>query len=217
MKPQIEALFAKIDALSLRERIFLVLSVIACTVALVDAVWMSPALAANKKMNQLFASQSAELARLREELRTVATPVDPSKAVRADIAAANQQIDALNREVEGLLPHAKNGPALEQVLVQFLRKQEGLTLLGVRTLGSQVGARAAGTPAQAAGASALPEGLVKSGLELRVTGRYAELVRYVQTLETALPSLRWGSLQLKSEVQPPVLTLQVYVLGVQPS
>jgi len=58
--------------------------------------------------------------------------------------------------------------------------------------------------------------MTKKGLELRISGPYPALVRYVQQLETALPALRWGSMTLKSEVQPPELTLQVFVLGVQP-
>ena len=71
--------------------------------------------------------------------------------------------------------------------------------------------------ASVAGAAAsAPAGLVKQGMEIKVTGPYAELVRYVKTLEGALPNLRWGALQLKSDQQAPELTLQVYVVGVQP-
>ena len=213
MKQRLEDLLAKIDALSLRERVFLMLSIIACCLALADAAWLSPAREANKKLVQQFAAQSSELVRLREELKIVSQPVDPAVAVRADIALANRRMDALNQEVNSLLPQSQNGPALEQVLVQFLKKYEGLTLLGLSTLGTQA-ALAVAVPGTAA-AAGMPGGLIKKGMELRVTGPYAELVRYVQSLETALPSLRWGAMVLKSEVQPPVLTLQVFVLGVQ--
>jgi MSHA biogenesis protein MshJ len=213
MKQRMEDLFAKIDALGLRERVFLMLSIIACCLALVDAAWLSPAREANKKLVQQFAAQSSELVRLRDELKIVSQPVDPAVAVRADIALANRRMDVLNQEVDSLLPQSQNGPALEQVLVQFLKKYEGLTLLGLRTLGTQA-AVAVAAPGSAA-TPGLLTGLTKKGMELRVSGPYAELVRYLQALETALPSLRWGSMVLKSEAQPPVLTLQVFVLGVQ--
>jgi MSHA biogenesis protein MshJ len=213
-KVRMEAWLAKIDAMSLRERAFLFLSILACIVALVDMVWLTPVMAANKKLVQQFASQAAELGRLRDELKVVAQPVDPSKAVRADIDAANLRLGALSEDISALLPRAQNGPDLEQVLVQFLRREEGLTLLGLKTLQSET------APAVAAGAApvagALPAGMTRKGLELRISGPYTGLVRYVQQLETALPALRWGSLALKSEVQPPELTLQVFVLGVQP-
>jgi len=95
------------------------------------------------------------------------------------------------------------------VLVQLLRRQDGLVLQGLTTLKAE---SAVATGAQAA----LPPGMVKRGLELRVTGPYPNLVRYVKSLETALPALRWGALNLKSDQQPPELSLQVYVVGVQP-
>jgi MSHA biogenesis protein MshJ len=145
-------------------------------------------------------------------------PEDPAKAVRDDIAAAGKRMEAINNELQTLLPQTNDTAVLEQVLVQFLRKQPGLTLVGVSTMAADTAPAGAGAAGPATGAPAgLPVGLTRKGLELRVSGPYSELMQYVQTLEGALPSMRWGSLVLKSETQPPVLTLQVYVLGVQPS
>jgi MSHA biogenesis protein MshJ len=59
-------------------------------------------------------------------------------------------------------------------------------------------------------------GIQRRGLELKVAGPYADLTRYVQSLEQALPRLRWGSMQLAVDKQTPELTLRVYVLEVQP-
>jgi MSHA biogenesis protein MshJ len=209
MKQQWIRLLERIDALSLRERVFLFVSVIACALALSDVLWFSPAQTQYKQLTQRFASQSAELDRLRVELKAIARPEDPSLAVRAEIAAADSRLDALNADIKTLVPLVQNGPELEQVMVQLLRRHDGLTLMGLTTLKTD-----AATPAS--GTAALPAGMSKRGLELRVSGSYAELVRYVKTLEAAMPALRWGALNLKSEQQPPELTLQVYVLGVQP-
>lgn len=200
----------RIDALSLRERAFLFLSVIVVCMALADVLWLSPAQVAHQQATQRFAAQGTELSRLRDELKSTAQPVDASKAVRDDIAAANARLEAVNQEIKEVAPLADGGPALEQVLVQFLRRQEGLTLLSTSTLKQDVAIPVA--PATVAA----PTGLSRRGMELRVAGPYPELVRYVKTLEIALPALRWGALQLKSEKQPPELTLQVYVVGVQP-
>lgn len=209
MKKQWQQLMERVDAFSLRERIFLFVSVIAVVLALADVLWLSPAQTAYKQLTQQFASQSSELDRLRTELRTTAQPVDPAKTVRDEIAAADARLEVLNSEIKALVPMAQNGPALEQVLVQFLRKQDGLVLLGLNTVKPE-------TASANGSATGSPVGLTKRGLELRVAGPYAALVRYVKTLEGALPSLRWGAMQLKSEKQPPELSLQVYVVGVQP-
>ena len=201
---------ARIDAMSLRERAFLFLSLILIVLAMADVLWLSPAQTAHRLVTQRYAAQGVELTRLRAELAAVAQPVDANKAAREELAAADAQLQQVMQDIKTLAPVTEGGPPLEQVLVQFLRRQPGLTLLGTQTLSAD--ALAAGNPS---GASAVP-GLSKRGLELRVAGSYAELTRYVKTLETALPNLRWGALVLKKDLQVPELTLQVFVVGVQP-
>jgi MSHA biogenesis protein MshJ len=201
---------ARVDALSLRERVFLFISVLAVGLAAGDSLWLSPEQVAYKQVTQRFATQNSELVRLRAELGAAGQPVDVSKAVRAEIEAETVKLDALSRDIKAIAPLAEGGPALEQVLVQFLRRHDGLTLLGVGTMQQDLAA----APANAGQAAGV--GVVKRGLELRVSGPYAELVRYVKALENALPSLRWGPMLLKSDKQQASeLTLQVYVVGAQ--
>ena len=202
----------RINALSLRERVFLFISLMVCCLALADFFWFSPAQMAYKQTIQRFAQQNTDLNRLRAELQAIARPVDPSKVLRDEIAVLQPQLEAINQDIRLAAPEAEGGAELEQALVQFLRRHEGLTLLGTDT-----------APLDAAGQpkGKTPPGLVRRGVELRVSGPYAELVRYVKSLETALPTLRWGTLQLKTApttapTSPPELVLQVYVLGVQP-
>ena len=122
------------------------------------------------------------------------------------------QLEAVDHDIKNRVPMSDSDLALQAVLVQFLRRHEALTLVSAGTVKEESGA----APAASAVASPVSTGLVKRAMELKVTGPYAELVRYVKTLESALPTLRWGALQLKSDKQPPELTLQVYVVGVQP-
>ena len=211
MKEKWQKLALRIDAMQLRERVFLFLTIIVCCAALADTLWLSPAQVAHKQATLKFAAQETELQRLRAELKGLAQPVDANKAVREDIAAANQQLDAINQEISAVAPLAEGGPAIEQTLVQFLRRQDGLTLLGTGTI--QDGG--ASTSTASAAASKQP-GLSRRGLELSVAGSYADLTRYVSTLENALPTLRWGTLHLKTTKQAPEMALQVYVVGVPP-
>lgn len=238
MKAWWEKQSARIDALSLRERMFLFFSLMVCMLAIGDVVWLTPAQNAERQVAQRFDAQTAELARLRQDLQNTSKPSDASIALRDELASLQSRIDGVNRALEVSAPSSANGPALEQVLMQFLRRQEGLTLLGTRTLqgaeppvvrgpaeamlaGQQTLATArtapeSGAPASTAATAATAAVLSRKGLELRVAGPYAELVRYVKTLETALPNLRWGPMVLKSDKQVPELTLQVYLVGVQP-
>lgn len=210
MKQRWQQLVARIDALNLRERVFLFLAIIVCTLALADTVWLSPAQIAYTQATQRVAAQGLELKRLRDELQGAAQPVDASKVARDEIAEINLRLDAVNEDIKAVAPLAEGGPAIEQTLVQFLRRHEGLTLLRTGTVKQDPVTTAATT---SAGASAPV--VSRRGLELSVSGSYAELVRYVKTLENALPTLRWGALELKATPQQPTeLTLQVYVVGV---
>lgn len=212
MKKQWQQLALRIDAMQSRERVFLFLAIIISSMALADTLWLTPAQVTHKQATQRYAAQGTELKQLRDELKAGEQPVDASKAARDDIAAANLRLDAINQDIQAVAPLAQGGPAIEQALVQFLRRQDGLTLLRTGTIQNDVVNTAAVTAA-AAGAQPV---LSRRGLELSVSGSYADLVRYVRTLETALPTLRWGNLQLKTTKQAPEMTLQVFVVGVPP-
>lgn len=217
MKQQWQQLLDRIDALTLRERAFLFVSILVCFLAVADAVWLSPSQMAYKQATQRFATQGVELQRLRDELGATAQTVDPSKMVRDDIAAANLRLDAINQAISSVAPVTAGNPPIEQTLVQLLRQQEGLTLLSTGTI-KQEPARAAAIARLKSGDAAADTSamVLRRGLELRVAGRYADLVRYVQTLEAALPTLRWGTVQIRAGKQTPELTLHVYVVGVAP-
>lgn len=216
MMQQFQQLLQRIDALSLRERIFLFLSIFVCVLAAADFVWFTPAQTAHKMLLQRFASQSAELDRLRTELSVSAVPNDPGKVVHEDLQTVSARLAELNTEIVGLAPSDQKAPALEQVLQRLLRRQEGLTLLSLDTLKPELpGASGPSTPSSAGANAVAATGLTKRGLVLRVAGPYSELVRYVQALETALPGLRWGPMELKTDKRVNELTLQVYAVGVQ--
>ena len=192
MKRWWDAQSARINALSLRERIFLFLAVIACGMALVDSLWLSPAQVAHKQLTQRFEKQSSELQRSRDTLRLTATPLDSNKPLRDEISTVAAQLEATNSLIKGLLPSAPGETPLTQVLNQFLRRHEGLTL--VRTTALAPEAASVSHAAMTPGAVALPAGLTRQGVELVVSGPYPQLTRYVQALEAALPNVRWGAM-----------------------
>lgn len=200
---------ARIDGLSVRERVFLFLSVLACLLALVDSFWLAPAQAEHALQKQQFSKQSAELKRLRDELYDMPVPVDPSAAVSVELALTNAHLETLDRSIKEISIMSKDATPLAQVLVHFLRRYDKLTLVRTTTL------TAPGTAATTGTIAAVP-GLIRQGLELTVAGPYVELMRMVQTLEGAMPALRWGEMRLAAGKQPTQLTLQVFVVGAQP-
>lgn len=181
--------------------------------ALVDAVWVGPARMKHQQVRQQFDAQAAELRQLQDELRLKALQPDPVRQAREEHARLLAQIDTIDRSISALGAATGNATSLNEVLVHFLRRQPGLQL--VRTGGIQIAPVAPG-PAAAVGTALTAPAVPRSGQELTIAGPYGELLRYVKNLETAMPDLRWGALTLKAEQGMPELTLQVFLVGVQP-
>lgn len=199
-------LAARIDALSLRERAVLFGTALVLCLLLIDVLWLAPVQARHQQVTQRFAAQDAELQRLREELKATDGETGPGRRMREELAQLRERIAALDREIAATPQAGVDETPLSKVLVHFLRRHEGLVLVRTATLAADR------RPGEAAGAA--PEvPLKRQGLELTVAGSYGELTRYVQTLERALPALRWGTMRLESKSQPAELTLQVWLVG----
>ena len=154
--------------------------------------------------------QNTDLQTARGALSATTKPQNVSQTVRDDIASAKNRLEMVNQNIKDVSPVAAEVAPLAQVLVHLLRRHEGLTLVRTSAVAPEFSSVKSGQT------GALPVGLTRQGVELTVSGPYPELVRYVQVLEGALPNLRWGVMKLKSEKLPPELTLQLYVVGVQP-
>ena len=214
-----EIQFLRINSLSLRERAFLFLSVLACSGALVDLVWLSPAQVAYSQSVQRFNSQNSELQRNREALKLTAKPEEAAKAVRDEIAVVKSRLEMVNLSIGEALPAASETTSLDQVLVHLLRRHEGLTLLRTDVSAPERSGKALQEVAPGPGMAVPAIGLTTQSVALTVSGPYPELVAYVQTLEKALPHVRWENMGLKSAPGgkgPSELTLQFSLLGVQP-
>ena len=207
-------LATRIDALSLRERVFLFVSLLVVLVALADRLWVAPAQVRHKQTTQNFTAQGIELQRLRDEVRQTATRPDPVKLLQDELAQVGAQVTTADQEIAALSASNSAAGTLADVLVHFLRRHRGLTLVRTTNLGADSSAVAGAVVNLSV--PARPTALVRRGLELTVAGPYAELVKYVQALEAAMPQMRWGKLTLTAGSQPPELTLQVYVMESQP-
>lgn len=205
MKAWWTKLAARIDALSLRERVFLFFVLLVLAMILVDTLWLSPVQTRHQQLSQRVAAQSVELQRLQQELQGSGGPGGPAQQVRDELAQVAERLAQVNQEIAQLPQGQADEIPLTKVLVHFLRRHEGLVLVRTATL-SQEGR------AQQAGTTVLP----RQGLELTVAGPYHELARYVQTLERAMPALRWGTMRLSGDRQTSELTLQVWLIGSAP-
>lgn len=225
----------RIDALSLRERAILLLSIAAVLAALFDTLVLSPLSARTRQRGEEEAQQARELTQLREQYVAVSrSSSDPASQLGRQLEAARVErarLDEALRQAASL--HA--GEGLSAVLQRVLGQQPGLVLerltllddapVALPTVGTAAPASAptfAPTLAPAAiaqrpGPQAMP-GLSWQGVELQVQGSYRDLQRYVQALERELPGLRWGEMRLSAPGpgDAPRLVAQLFLLKAQP-
>lgn len=213
MKAWWTKLAARIDALSLRERAFLFGTLIILSMLLAEALWLGPTQDLHRQLTQRVAAQAGEVQRLQQELDGMGSQSGPGQQVRDELSQVRERLELVNREIAQLPQGQADGMPLTKVLVHFLRRHEGLVLVRTATLEASGQGTAASSDLQAL---ASVFGVKRQGLELTVAGSYHELARYVQTLEQALPALRWGTMRMNSERQPAELTLQVWLLGGTP-
>lgn len=207
----------RIDALSLRERAILFVSVVAVVAALFDSLVLAPQAARARLRADQQAREAAEMAQLREQFvaasRTAGDAGGPQRG-RLDAALAERRrLDDALREAGS----AAGGEGLSLVLQRLLAQQPGVVLEKLALLEDMP----AGQPAAASAprpAAALLEGMSWQGVELRVLGRYGDIQRYLQLLERELPGLRWGELRLTAgpDHELPRLQAQLFLLKVQP-
>jgi len=197
----------RLNALRLRERVLLFLAFIAISTFMINVLWVSPAQLLHKELQQRFDTQSADLQRMRAQLKPDDTSVDAYKMVRDEMTAVKVSLDKVNNTISNV-SSMENELPLEQVLVRLLSQYEGLTLLSTSMVVSKM---AIDKLTQMA--AQLPVAQTQQSVELTVSGSYSQLMRYVQTLEKELTHVRWGSMTLISENLPTILTIELFVVG----
>ena len=240
MKQAWKNLSTRIDALSLRERAILFVGLIGVLMVMVNMLLLAPAQQTHQQLKGRFDQQSAELKRLRGEFTGQPQQIDVSQPLRDELAVLRQRLDEVDRSIKAVQPAYEAVP-LSQILVPLLRRHEGLKLVRTAALAMAPPAPKPEPAAAQASAPVLPGplananlilaqantqaqpavpvptvmGVTRQGVELTVAGPYTQMTSYVQSLETALPQVRWGTMVLRSEKSPPELTLQLFLVGLQ--
>jgi MSHA biogenesis protein MshJ len=229
MKEKLQRLAARIDALSLRERVMLFAAAAAVYVFLMYFLGLGPMFAKQDLLRNQIVQQQNNLEGIDNEIsdKVKAAQVDPDAPARERVAAVRAQTEALAVSLRamqnGLVPPERMAPLVEAIL----RSNGRLQLASMRTLpvepvyGSAKPAAAASTANAAtavvaeAQAAAKPAALLyRHGVEVTVRGNYPDMIGYMAALESMPTQLFWGSARLETETWPTSrLTLTLYTLS----
>lgn len=225
MKQQWIKLAARIDALTLRERIMVFAASAAAIVFLLHFFALGPQLRRQDALQAQIGQQNNNIEGIDNEIRArvEAAQRDPDAPARERLAAVRKETEALSLQLRamqnGLVAPERMAPLLDSIL----RANGRLSLVSVRTLPAEsvleAGRRAVGgsvSPAAGANpAAAAPAGtpatdpapgpaelLYRHGVEITVRGNYLDMVDYMAALESLPTQLFWGRAQLEAETWP---------------
>jgi len=227
IKQRWQALAARIDALSQRERVMVFAAVLAALACAAQFIVLGPLQRKQDALRSQLAQQQTAIAGTNAEIvqKLEQAQLDPDAPLRARLQAVRGETERLSSDLRamqrGLVPPERIAPLLESIL----RANGRLKLVAVRTLpvdplssiveareraGGAAAVPAAATPAAIKG----PELLFRHGVELTARGSYLDMVDYMAALEALPTQLFWGRAQLEVEEYPTVrLTLTLYTLS----
>jgi MSHA biogenesis protein MshJ len=235
MKRRWTGFAAKIDALTLRERMLLFAALAAFIVFVAHAAALGPMLRKQAALRAQISQQQNNLVGIDGEIthKVQAYQVDPDAATRERLAAAKAEAARLSEGLramqKGLVAPERMGALLESLL----RANGRLQLVSMKTL--PVGSLTQAGQGEVAAAPQAKEGkvlavalnapaaakpadmLYRHGVQIAVRGNYLDIVNYMSALEAMPTQLFWSRAQLEVEEYPASrLTLTLYTLSLDP-
>ncbi|MBW8329837.1 MAG: hypothetical protein K0M48_12005 [Thiobacillus sp.] len=202
---------ARIDRISLRERVFVFGAAVAVGLALVQTLLIDGGNMRKQTAQARLQSADEALAQIGQQRQLLAgrTARDPDRAVRDALAVQEARLAQLNGELEKLERSLIPPERMNQVLKSVVQGTGGIRVVGFRTLSPQPVA----LPDAAEGA---PPGFYRHGFEITVSGRYADLVAYLERLEALPWRLTWSEATLDAAARPLLtLTLTIHTLSLE--
>jgi MSHA biogenesis protein MshJ len=209
---------AQLNARNARERALILVMVLAVVWALLSALLLDPLLAKKKRLSQEANQQQTQIQQLQAQIGTILSggQVDPDAATRIRLAALKQKLEqsraALQNVQQGLVPPEKMAQLLEDVLTQ----NRNLKLVSLKTLPVSGVLEMLADAAPPKNEEKKPAGpaIYKHGVEIAVSGSYAELTQYLDTMEKLPWQMIWGKAEMRAQEYPLVtLTITLYTLS----
>jgi MSHA biogenesis protein MshJ len=202
---------ARIGLISLRERVFLFAAAAVVVLALVQTLLIDAGRQRQQNAQARLQSADEALAQIAQQRQLLAgqTGRDPDRAAREALGAQETRLAELNAELENLERSLIPPERMNQVLKNVVQGTGGIRVVGFKTLSPQPVA----LPDAAEGA---PPGFYRHGFEISVSGRYADLLAYLERLEASSWRLNWSEATLDAAARPLLtLTLTVHTLSLE--
>lgn len=208
MKLWWQDLLDRVDAFSLRERVLVLIALLAALAILWDTLLMLPLERSTTRLTPEVANLRGEVERLNRLIEEMAQQQqDPDRTVQDQVQSARSGLADLNNQLGGLTRGLIAPEEMVQVLKQVLATSAPLQLVSLRTLPAEP--LAALVPGEI-----LPSQIYRHGVELQLSGTYLDLLAFLRGMEKLPWRFYWQSLELETEEHPRLrFRLTAYTLG----
>jgi len=213
---RVAALLARIDALTVRQRVLLLAAGVLVLYALWQVLLMDPLLAAQARAGSGIEARRDAVAALAAQAeaitrRGLADPDAPNRALRDRHRARIAEIDA---RIAQTAANVIDAGQMAAVLESVLSRSRGLTVIEVRGLGARPLLEPAAEQPELAAAGARSPGAFKHGVRITFAGGYHETLAYLRALEALPWRFFWEGIEFEVQRYPEAIaSITVYTLS----
>ena len=197
LKKQFQGFANRIDAMSLRERALIFITLLVALYFLAVNVLFGPLNAERERLQQQVNQKRQETQALEVQVQAlVGSGEHPDAARRKKLEALQENLKAMDSELVRVTSGLVTPQEMARLVEQMLLKNRGLQVMKVESIPA--------TPLLNVVENAVNPGpmVYKHGMNIEIKGGYLDILRYLQSLETLPWKVFWGKVTLKTEKYP---------------
>jgi MSHA biogenesis protein MshJ len=204
----------RIDALTLRERGVMFVTLLVLLYFLASSLAFSPLQKEQQRLENEIKMKYEQISAVSAQTQGIvhAATRDPDKENEIRLKQLREQIGRVDPRLAGVGQSLVSPRDMTRFVEQVLTRNQALQVLRVESLPPAV------IEPGAVPAPATAKGVYKHGMRIEVRGRYTDIVKYLRALESMPWKVFWGQVTLESEDYPlSRVTLVIYTLSVYQS
>ena len=220
-------LAARIDAMSMRERLMVFIAVVGVLITLLNFLFINPLIKRQKQLSEQIVQSQQSTAVMQAQIQDLVKigSTNPDLALQIKLAQLRDQAAHSGKtldDIQSKLVSPKQMPALLEDILQHNRsvrlialKTFPVEILNAQPSTSQPGVKA-DAPAKPDKPTTVDAGnhIYKHGVEISVAGNYLDLTRYLGEIEALPWRMFWGKATLAvADDHTVTLTLRLYTLS----
>ena len=217
LKPQLQRLGERINALGLRERVLIFTTAALVLITLLHSMLINPLLKHQQQASQQITETQGKINALYAQIQahTLAGHIDPNASLRARLEKFKAEYTNLNQDLHSIQNGLITPQQMPLLLKDILRSNNSLRLTSMKTLPTQrLGTSENSDITKTPNNTALEAGAYKHGFEITLQGKYLDMLHYLAALEASPWRIFWGSADLNVDTYPKtILTLKLYTLS----